>query len=278
MERAFFCAKLEEGMFVRRAGNPQAKQTLLWIHGLGESGLCFENIARHEKLSAFYHIIPDMPGYGRSFNQDKVLSIEETVTYLSDWLSACETPPVVLIGHSLGGVIGQLLCEKHPEQVERFVNIEGNISLGDCSYSKKAKGVGLEEFKRVTFPKMLDEFYLSGCDCRQSSGEALRGYYTSCRLCDIDTFYRHSRELTDISETGKLAERLANLKDKKPVYIHGTKDGVCQRSLELLNAAGVKPFSITDDDSRRSFVYSGHWPFIDQPDKFAQTLAQLLKS
>jgi pimeloyl-ACP methyl ester carboxylesterase len=57
--------RFEHGMVVRDFGAGD-HGTPLWIHGLGESGLCFERVLARPELEAFRHLVPDLPGYGRS--------------------------------------------------------------------------------------------------------------------------------------------------------------------------------------------------------------------
>ena len=63
-----------------------------------------------------------------------------------------------------------------------------------------------------------------------------------------------------------LAARMAALTCPS-LYIAGRPGGACARSIELLRDAGIEPQIIEP---------SGHWPFIDQPDDFARTLAGFL--
>ena len=250
----------ESGMFVRRWG-PTNGQPLLWIHGLGESGLCMEAIVRHPGLAGIRHIIPDMPGYGRSPHPARPPALDDIVEHLAAWLDTRKDAPVTLAGHSLGGVLAILLARRHPRLIRALVDIDGNKSPGDCGYSGQAMGATPETFVATVFPAMLDTIYRNGLE-----DPASRGYYASLRQCDPAVFYRHSRELVALSETGTLARQLADL--PIPVfYIAGSPGGASPESLELLRQAGVSTTVISP---------SGHWPFIDQPDSFAAALRHIM--
>jgi len=103
-----FAHAVQAGMFVREVG-PTASPALLWVHGLGESGLCFEAIARHPALGAWRHLVPDLPGYGRSAWPPEPLPLDAQADALAAWLEARGEAAVVVVGHSLGGVIGGLV-------------------------------------------------------------------------------------------------------------------------------------------------------------------------
>jgi len=252
---------VEMGMFVRELGPARAPLTLLWVHGLGESGLCFERIAAHPALSAFRHLIPDLPGYGRSAWSDRPLPLAAQAGLLASWLRHRGEEPVVLAGHSMGGVLGTLFCREYPERVRAFVNVEGNLSPEDCVFSGQAVRMAEGRFVGGGFSKMRELIYSQGAQL-----PALRGYYASLRLCDPRLFHLNSRELVETAAREEMARQLAAL-PLPAWYVAGAPDGVCRRSHLLLDQAGLRPLVLEP---------SGHWPFIDQPDRFADELAGML--
>src|SRR3954469_19932873 len=97
----------EHGMTVRRVGEGPE---LVWIHGLGEASTCFdETIAQ---LPGYTHVLPDLPGYGRSSWPTTAPNLDELATMLVGWLA--ERPKAFVIGHSMGGVLALLIAERAP--------------------------------------------------------------------------------------------------------------------------------------------------------------------
>lgn len=246
------------GMHVReRPGLP----TLLWLHGLGESGRCFEAIAAHPALAGAGALIPDLPGYGGSEPPATPLPLRAIADHLAGWLAARGAPPVVVVGHSMGGVIGVHLAERHPARVSHLVDVDGNVSPGDCTYSGRAAAFDDAAFAARGFAEMV-----AYVDDRATTDAAHRSYAVSIRLADPATFLLHARELVAESEPETMAGRLAAL--RVPVtYLAGAPGGACPRSRELLAAAGIATIAIEP---------SGHWPYVDQPDAFAAALRALL--
>jgi pimeloyl-ACP methyl ester carboxylesterase len=246
--------RFEHGMHVRvRPGAP----ALLWVHGLGESGRCFEGIAAHPALTHTGAVIPDLPGYGRS-ERVGARPLAEIADHLAAWLAARGGPAPVLVGHSMGGVIGVLFAERHPRALAGFVNVEGNVSMGDCTYSARAMEHAPEAFVAHGFAALCADV-----DARAPHEPALASYARSVRLADPVTFHRHAADLVDASAPEDMAARLARLA-MPVVYIAGTPGGACPRSLELLDEAGVRHVDLAP---------SSHWPFVDQPDAFAAAVA-----
>lgn len=253
----------EEGMFIRECAPNSPAGTLLFIHGLGESGLCFEHLLERTELSSYRLLVPDMPGYGRSpWVRGAALSLEEQADYLARWLAAVKVEPVMVLGHSMGAVVALLLAERHPHLVSAIIDVDGNKSPADCVFSSQATSYGLQAFIAHGFDDMRSKIFNRGIE-----DSAQRGYYASLRLSDPRAYYRNSMDLMKISETETMARRLAEL-GVPAIYIAGVPGGVSQHSRTLLQAVSVEMCDIAP---------SGHWPFFDQTEDFIASVAEFLQ-
>lgn len=230
---------------------------ICWVHGLGESSLCFRKVVNH--LKGYQHWLVDLPGYGRS-PWSKVGTLSEVAAQLIELL---EGDSWFLVGHSMGGVIGTFLAEQRPDLLSGFINVDGNISRRDCGYSGPVSEHTLEAFKRSGYEELLDRLYQRGLN-----DPAHRGYYASMLLAHPASVYQHSCELVKLSEAEVLADRMAALKCPN-LYLAGSPGGAAPRSLELLDRAGVTTCLVSE---------SGHWPFIDQPQAFARSATAFFSS
>ncbi len=252
---------VESGLFVRRFGAGTAPDgVIVYVHGLGESGLCFEGLVQHRRLRRWTHVVPDLQGYGRSAWGAEPASLAEQARMLAGWIEAQLQRRFVLLGHSMGGVLGAMLCELPAMrgQIKAFVNVEGNVSPDDCHYSGKVAPLPLDRFESRGWPDLLDEVYRGGVD-----DETLRGYHAGLRLCDPRAFRLNSKELVGLSDSGALALRYAALPQPQ-IYIYGDPGGTGAASRALLEGAGVRCLGISG---------AGHWPFADQPSSFIDGLA-----
>ncbi len=252
------------GMYVRErgpGGDLTDHGTLLFLHGLGESGLCFEKLLKHSGLACRQLLIPDLPGYGRSPWTAAPLTMVAQADHLADWLRETGRGRVVVVGHSLGGVLGLLLCERHPDLAAALIDVDGNKCLDDCVFSSQAMAYDLAGFMASGHERLCEIVHRLG-----RSDLSHRGYYVSLRLCDPCLYPLHSRELVEMSEREDLAHRLANL-PVPHLYIAGVPDGAAPRSRELLDLAGVNWIAVQP---------AGHWPFLDRPDAFVTAVIRFL--
>lgn len=248
----------EHGMVVRTlAGDGR---TLVWVHGLGESGRCFDRITAHPALAGHRHVIPDLPGYGRSPWPARPPSLVETADALAAWLTA-RGDDAVVIGHSLGGVVATLCAERHPAAVRAVIDVDGNVSLDDCTYSRRLAG-----FAEAAAAEAAAEVWawVAGA---AGTDVALRGYAASLAFADPAVLWRHAVDLVALSTDGGLARRRAALAVPL-LYVAGDPGGASVRSRILLADAGIAVAAIGP---------AGHWPFIDQPAGFAAAVTRFVE-
>ncbi len=253
-------------MAVRRFARGPAGRIpeLVWIHGLGERSSCFDPITHHRLLDGMVHVLPDLPGYGDS--RSPVLaadgnSLEQLAAHLTDWLShGPARPQPILIGHSMGGVLATLIAERM--RVRGVINVEGNLSRGDCTYSAEAASFTLSEFTSCGFAAMR-----TAVTARGATEPALRGYAAALAAATPEVFHRHSVDLVALSTPETLAWRLAALAPQT-LFIAGMPGGICEHSRGLLDAAHVPWLGLEP---------AGHWPFVDQIDRFAASVRAFVR-
>jgi pimeloyl-ACP methyl ester carboxylesterase len=245
---------LEQEMMVRRFGSGPE---IVWIHGLGEQSRSLDPIAAHPALAGSSHVLVDLPGYGRSPWPDVPDDLEVLADRLASWIG--DRRPA-LIGHSMGGVLATLIAERIA--VRAVVDVDGNLSRGDCTHSAKAAGYTLDDFIAPGFSAMRAEVYEGG-----RTDPALRGYHAAMTMAAPRVFHHHALQLVMMSEPEALVTRLAALR-VPTLFIAGVPGGICERSRELLDRHGVRWIGNEP---------AGHWVHIDQPDRFAAEISGFLR-
>jgi pimeloyl-ACP methyl ester carboxylesterase len=243
-------------MMVRRSGSGPE---LVWIHGLGEQSRSLDALAAHPALAGFTHVLIDLPGYGRSpwpAGDARADDLEQLADRLAGWIG--DRRPA-LIGHSMGGVLATLIAERIA--VRAVIDVEGNLSRGDCTHSALAAAYSLDDFIAHGFATMRAEVYEGG-----RTDVALRGYHAAMTMASPRVFHHHALQLVAMSEPETLVTRLAAL--RVPVlFVAGVPGGICEPSRALLDRHAVRWVGIEP---------AGHWVHIDQPDRFAAAVAEFL--
>lgn len=109
---------------VREARNGAARHTVVLSHSLGLDGSMWDAVAN--ELAADLRVIcPDTRGHGRSEIPAGTITLSdltEDAARLIDELSAASNiGPVIWVGISMGGMIGQELALRHPSKVKALV-------------------------------------------------------------------------------------------------------------------------------------------------------------
>src|SRR3569833_1625034 len=111
---------------------PGSQATLLYVHGLGCASDDFRGMTEQPSLSSHRLISNDMPGCGRSrYDASRPFNIDRLVQQKKQFVQTLRLPRFLLVGGSMGGLIGLLFAERHPERLSGFVNVEGNLRPED---------------------------------------------------------------------------------------------------------------------------------------------------
>jgi pimeloyl-ACP methyl ester carboxylesterase len=243
------------GQAVHLYRRPGVRDTAVWlIHGLGDWAATWRGLFMDPALQPWEVIAPDLPGYGMT---EPLTSSPSSTEELSSWLAGTlqEVTPdrrVVLIGHSLGGVIATLIAERRPAWLAGVVNIEGNLTEADCFLSGAAAG--------AASPTDWYEGLLNKVRADGAKHEAMRSYGAGLALADRRTFFSCSRDLVRLCEHDGLGQRYQALKVPR-LYCHG--DTLSAPSLDLLERAG---------EARESFPGAGHWVQVDASELLSKSL------
>ncbi|QDA62278.1 alpha/beta fold hydrolase [Hymenobacter jejuensis] len=147
-------------MDVPASGNANGR-TVLLLHGKNFYGAYWRETIKQLTSKGFRVVVPDQVGFGKSDKPDIHYSFHQLARNTRHLLDTLEIKRVVVVGHSMGGMVATRFALLYPETVEKLV-LENPI--------------GLEDY-RVGVPfQSVDQAETSE---RKSTEESIRKYHAS---------------------------------------------------------------------------------------------------
>jgi pimeloyl-ACP methyl ester carboxylesterase len=115
-------------------GDPDAKDTVLLVHGLTGRADAFRALAEElerEGLTGWRFLAVDLRGRGATGRVEGPAGIPVHTADLVALLDREGLDRVAFVGHSLGAMIGVYLTAHHPDRVSRLVLVDGGSDVTD---------------------------------------------------------------------------------------------------------------------------------------------------
>ena len=255
---------------------------ILLVHGMMSARTTWAD--QWDRLAADHRVLaPDLFGHGESDKPLGDYSLGAHAASLRDLLDALDVPSATVVGHSLGGGIAMQLAYLFPERVDRLVLVSsgglgrelnpllraatppGSELVLPVLASGWLHGVGdsaLRLWRRVGLPAV--------------SPSSTQAWQSLTSLADADTrraFLATSRSVIDAGgQTVSARSRLSGLTAREVLLIWGAGDRMIPSS-HLEAARAELPHSRVEILPR-----SGHFPHLDEPDRFAAVLADFVRA
>ena len=142
-------------------GQPQlARGTILLLHSKNFFGDYWGSTAKSLITAGYRVIVPDQIGFGRSSKPDLNYSFEMLADNTAKLLDELKVQKVIVVGHSMGGMLAVKFARRFPNRVEKLV-LENPIGLED--YGRATGKVPLERLYQAelsdTDPFKILDFY-----------------------------------------------------------------------------------------------------------------------
>lgn len=239
---------------------PGKGSTLLYLHGGGCSKNDFLEATKIPELRDYQIMAFDFPGCGNS-PYPAHLDIDDLVEITDRIISILNLTNVILLGHSMGGLIGLLYIQRH-NHIKAFINIEGNLASENCVFSRKVVGAeGFEDYLRIL--EQLKESLNHSKNLGFEKWSSTLEHHSSPQA-----FYDYCPQIVEYSDQGNLVELYSQLKIPT-LYIYGSENEHKLHFLKTLKNSGRNIKEISQ---------SNHFPFYDNPHDFFSIISDFLKS
>lgn len=254
------------------------RQVALLIHGWSSSSFAMSPLM--DLLSVRFRCLAvDLPGYGNSPRLDQTTTISQYADLLAELAMEVNDGPVILVGHSMGGMISLVIAERYPEIVERLVLICPTITGKLSSYINVVISpiTFLERFSPTRYISNLVERVVVGISDQimrpasfaQRTGITWEDY---CKLRDDARRPDQGRvraECFTAMRDCNLSETINSLVTPSLV-IWGAEDNTVP-----LRDAGVVADEWPDADLR-IIPKAGHWPHFERAEATNRMIASFL--
>ncbi len=218
---------------------------LIFIHGLGDDHSVWSSTLDSDLLSEHETHVLTLPGFGgRRWNGEGLNEAAELFTQYIDRLKQ----PVVVVGHSVGGIVGTMVAEQSVNVVG-FVNVEGNLTEADCFFSARAADASDIYSWLSNFSRRFEGRYQSTLN--RSNPHALQ---------------RLARDTVAACANDAIKDRYLAL-TIPTVYVHG--DDITEPTRRVLDGLS---------EARTHFPGTGHWLMQDEPERFARFVSEWVTS
>jgi pimeloyl-ACP methyl ester carboxylesterase len=96
------------------------KQNFVLVHGSWHGGWCWNKVAPLLERHGHHVETLDLPGRGADQTSASALTLKDYVDRVGKVVAA-QSSPVVLVGHSMGGIVVTQLAEEMPDRVQALV-------------------------------------------------------------------------------------------------------------------------------------------------------------
>ncbi len=260
----------------RRAGQGPV---ILLIHGITSTSATWETVI--PALARGHTVIaPDLLGHGESAKPRGDYSLGAYASGVRDLLVALGHERATVVGHSLGGGIAMQLAYQFPERCERLVLVDsGGLGQEVSPLIRAATLPGASEvLPLLTYEPLLTVARKLaaaagriGLRLGTDMAQIAAGHATLADREAREAFVHTLRTIVDSRGQRVAATDRLYLASLVPfLLIWGERDSVIPVA-HAHSAHGLVPTSRLE-----VFAASGHFPQIDEPERFARTLANFI--
>jgi pimeloyl-ACP methyl ester carboxylesterase len=233
--------------------------TFVLVHGSFHGGWCWEKVVPRLEEDGHRAVAVDLPGRAGDGRPLASLTLDDYLARVGEAVAA-QAEPVVLVGHSMGGVVITGVAERMPEKLKRLVYVCAFLPASGQSLYDLAKTdtdsllmrhLVIDEAKGIhrVKPEGARESFLH--DCSDEDAERAAARLTDEPLAPVST---------PVVTTGSRFGRVSRS------YVECTEDRAISPSVQRRMHA-AQPCKVTR-------LASSHSPFYAQPDELARILVE----
>jgi pimeloyl-ACP methyl ester carboxylesterase len=252
------------------------------LHGIAGSGHTWDGVVPALAAGGVRVLAPDLLGHGESAKPRGDYSLGAYASGVRDLVTALGHETATIVGHSLGGGVAMQFAYQFPERCERLVLVSsGGLGREVTPILRAATLPGAEVvLPLIAHRRVLDAFRAVGrvtsrlpLPARPAFREIARGYGSLVDTQARAAFVHTARSVIDVGgQRVDASDRLYLATGLPSMVVWGGRDSFIPVShaahfAELVPTARVEVFE-----------RAGHFPHVDEPERFARTLLSFVAS
>jgi pimeloyl-ACP methyl ester carboxylesterase len=257
------CTSLSDTSTAATAAN--SKPTLVLVHGAFQDARAWDAVVPMLQRRGLQVVTVNLPGREGDGIDPHSVTLDQYRDAVMKTIDS-QTAPVVLVGHSFGGITISNVAEAAPEKVKTLVYVAAYLPEAGAADQSMAKLSETDQWNR--FNKERQNFILAA-DYSSASVLADDQVMLFCADCS-DAAKRRTQQLMQREPLTPAATpvqlTVARYGSVPKVYIHTTRDNAVSFTLQQRMVARTAVLrTITLD--------TGHSPFLEAPDALADAIS-----
>ncbi len=230
--------------------------TYVLIHGGLHGSWCWDKVVPLLRKKGHLVEAPDLPGHGKDKTPIQEVTLQSCVDKICNVISA-KSEPVILVGHSWGGIVISQVAEQIPSKIRTLVYLTASLLRDGESLA-----LGLESFRHLLDISQNERYYTI------KSEVVADLLYNDCSADDIawaNTLLGPETMAIAVTPVRLSKERFGRV---PRIYIE------CLRDQSILPRDQREMYTATPC-SKVISLNTGHSPFLSAPEELAACLLSL---
>lgn len=229
----------------------------IFVHGAWHAAWCWQKVAEKMRKMGFSVLTPDLPGHGVHEAQARTTTLADYVASVVQLVES-QNQPVILVGHSMGGIVISQVAELIPEKIAQLIYVAAYIPK---HFESLLSVAGRSASRELTpFTRFDNEHQLIYLDSKESLADI---FYAEANKEDAALAISQLRPQPLLPFKERVALSQAFLSVKKKAIIC-TLDKIIYQADQLRMSEAV-----TDNIV---FLNTDHSPFISKEDELIKEL------